>query len=329
MAGFANIQGRADLSDVHLPDQVIKDVLQTAPEASVLLNRARKVRMSSKKTKQPVLASLPDAYWVDGDTGLKQTTKNIWSNVFMTAEELAVIVPIPDALIADSDLPLWDEVKPLLVEAIGKKVDDAGIFGNDKPASWPAALIPGAIAAGNSVTLGTGDDIGVDVATLGEQLALDGFSINGFISRPGLHWSLVGLRNAQGQPIYTPPLSTGLNGAPPTPALYGFPLNEVTSGVWDADEAILLGADWSKVVIGIRQDITFDLFSEGVISDSDGKVVLNLMQQDSKALRVVFRVGFQVANPMTRLNPNEATRYPAGVIIPAGGGSGEGEGESE
>lgn len=315
MAGFANIQGRADLSDVHLPDQVIKDVIQTAPQSSVVMARARNIRLSSKKAKQPVLASLPDAYWVDGDTGLKQTTKNTWANTFITAEELAVIVPIPDALIADAQLPLWDEIKPLLAEAIGKKVDAASLFGDDKPASWPVALIPGAIAAGNTVALGTGSDIGVDVASLGEKLALDGFNMNGFASRPGLQWSLIGLRNADGVPVYTPPMQ-GLAGSTPA-GLYGYPLNEVTTGVWDASDAVILGADWSKVVVGIRQDITFDLFSEGVISDTDGKVILNLMQQDSKALRVVFRVGFQVANPMTRLNTNAATRYPAGVITPA------------
>lgn len=98
--------------------------------------------------------------------------------------------------------------------------------------------------------------------------------------------------------------------------LYGYPLNEVRNGAWNAAAAELLAADWSKFVVGIRQDITYDLFKEGVISDSDGKVLLNLMQQDTKALRVVFRVGFQVANPLTRLNGAEASRYPAGVITP-------------
>ncbi len=141
MAGFANVLGRADLTDVQVPDQVINEVLQEAPSQSAVLSRARTVRMSSKKTKQPVLASLPDAYWVDGDTGLKQTTKNDWDNVTMTAEELAVIVPIPDAVVADSGLPLWEMIKPLLVEAIGKKVDTASLFGVDKPASWPTALV--------------------------------------------------------------------------------------------------------------------------------------------------------------------------------------------
>ncbi|MBP0095036.1 hypothetical protein, partial [Prescottella equi] len=84
----------------------------------------------------------------------------------------------------------------------------------------------------------------------------------------------------------------------------------------DSTAATMIAADWSKVIVGIRQDVTFDLFSEGVISDASGKVILNLMQQDSKALRVVFRVGFQVANPLTRLNGTEATRYPAGVLVP-------------
>ncbi|MGV0634490.1 phage major capsid protein [Mycolicibacillus trivialis] len=316
MSGYANVLGRADLTDVQVPDQVINEVIQEMPSQSALLSRARTVRMSSKKSKQPVLTSLPDAYWVDGDTGLKQTTKSDWENVTMTAEELAVIVPIPDAVISDAGVPLWDMVRPLLVEAIGRKVDEAGIFGVDKPVSWPEALVPAAVSAGNFVEDGTGSDFGVDVAELARLVALDGFAVNGFASAPGLQWRLVGLRN-DGAPIYTPP-QVGLAAAPHS-GLYGYPLNEVTNGAWDSEDATLLAADWSKVIVGIRQDVTFDLFSEGVLSDSNGKVILNLMQQDSKALRVVFRVGFQVANPLTRIGDN--TRYPAGVITPAGSGS--------
>lgn len=305
--GYNDIQGRADLTDVLLPDQIIKDIIAEAPKESVLLSRAKNVRLSAKKAKQPVLATLPEAYWVNGDTGLKQTTKNTWKNINITAEELAVIVPIPDALIDDADIPLWDEVKPLLVEAIGKKVDAAGIFGVDKPESWPEAIVPSCITAGNVITRGD-KDLGVDVANIGKMLARQGFGVNGFASKPGMQWELVGLRNANGDPIYTQSLA----GAP-TSGLYGYPLNEVTTGVWDEEKAEILAGDWNKFVIGIRQDITFDLFKEGVISDSEGKVILNLMQQDCKALRVVFRVGFQVAVPVTRLGG----KYPAGIVAPA------------
>lgn len=312
MPNFNSINGRADIADAMLPDQIIKDIIQEAPKSSILLTRARNVRLSSKKAKQPVLATLPEAYWVNGDTGMKQTSKSSWKNIFITAEELAVIVPIPDALIDDADVPLWDEVKPLLAEAIGKKVDAAGIFGEDKPESWPEDIVSAATKAGNVVTRGTGVDLGVDVALVGKMLAQQGFGMNGFASKPGMQWELVGLRNEQGDPIYTQTLA-----GQPASGLYGFPLNEAENGSWDSEKAEIVGGDWSKFVVGIRQDITYDLFKEGVISDENGKVVLNLMQQDCKALRVVFRVGFQVANPATRLGGG----YPAGIVAPATSGS--------
>lgn len=310
----AKIIGRSAMGEALMPDAVISGVLKDAAKQSVMLTRAKQVRMSTKKAKQAVLSSLPDAYWVDGDTGMKQTTEAGWKDVVITAEELATIVPIPDAVIDDADIPLWDEVQPLIAESIGKKVDQAAIFGVDKPSSWAEGLIPAATAAGNVVQQAAGTDIGVAVAQLGQKLAGQGFSINGFACAPGLQWELVGARNADGLPIYT----TTLAGSTPT-GLYGFPLNEVSNGAWNATSAKLLAADWSKVVVGIRQDITYELFKEGVVSDSDGKVLVNLMQQDMKALRVVMRIGYQVANPVTALQATESKRFPAGIITPAAG----------
>lgn len=312
MAGYDNVITRTDAGEGLVPVTQSNQIIQEAPGQSVVLQRARNVRMSTKQMKQPVLTTLPEAYWVNGDTGLKETTKSSWDNVVMTAEELAALVVIPDALIDDANVPLWNEVRPLLVEAIGKKVDQAALFGTDKPASWPTAIVPGAIAAGNTVADGTGVDFAADVASLGGLVAQDGFAINGFASAPGLNWRLVGLRDANGQPIYQPSLTEG------TPSnLYGYGLNEVTNGAWDPAAATLLGADWSKFVVGIRQDITFKMLDQAVITDAAGKVIFNAPQQDSQIMRVVFRVGFQVANPLTRLNADAATRYPAGVITPA------------
>ncbi|MCT1363315.1 phage major capsid protein [Microbacterium sp. p3-SID131] len=309
MAGYNESITR---DDTLVPEPIANEIIQELPSASVLLNRARNVRMSSKTSKQPVLSALPDAYWVNGDNGLKQTTKAEWENLTIVAEELAALIVVPDAVIDDSSIPIWSEVRPLLVEAIGRKVDEAGLFGVDKPTSWPTAVVPGAIAAGNVVEAGTGVDLAQDVASLGKALAKDGFAANGFASEPGMNWELVGLRNEQGTPIYTPSLASG---APST--LYGYPLNEVTNGAWDSEEARLLAADFRKFVVGIRQDITFNISDSAVITDSAGKVIVNAYQQDSKIMRVVFRVGFQVANPLTRVNGTAATRYPAAVLTPA------------
>lgn len=307
MAGYAEIVGRAEVTDQLIPDQQVREILKTAPEESVVLNRARTVRMSSKKSKQPVLASLPDAYWVDGDTGLKQTDNVTWGGITMTAEELAVIVPIPDAVIDDANIPLWDEIRPLLREAIGKKVDQAALFGTDKPTSWPTGIVPGAIAAGNVSQLSPANNLADAFAAVAGAASEGGFSVNGFATQPGLNWKLRTIKDSNGQYLFGAPTQGG------NATLFGYTLDEVRNGAWNAAVATGLALDWSKFVVGIRQDVTYDLFKEGVISDSDGKVVLNLMQQDTKALRVVFRVGFQVAVPVTRLGGT----YPAGVVTPA------------
>ena len=307
---YTNIIGRADVTDAMVPEQEIPGILKSATEASVIMTKARRTAMSSKVQKQPVLATLPNAYWVNGDTGLKQTSKTTWDKITMTAEELAVIVPIPNALIDDANVPLWNEVKPLLGEAAGALIDEAAVFGVNKPTSWPTALVPAATAAGNVIAAGTGDDIGVDIAMLAEKIDKQGFAINGFATRPGISWTLRSLRDTTGRPLWADAMAGTGN-----PGLYGLDLVEVRNGSWNAAAAELLAVDWSKVVYGVRQDITYDLFSEGVISDDEGKVVLNLMQQDSKALRMVMRVGFQVAVPVSRITTG--TRYPAGVLTPA------------
>lgn len=310
MAGFNESISR---SNVPIPEPVVADIIKTLPEDSVALTRMKRATMSTKTLKQPVLATLPEAYWLNGDTALKETTHAEWGSVVMTAEELAVLVPVPNAVYDDTNISVWSEIQPLLREAIGKKVDAAALFGTDKPASWPVAMVPGAIAAGNTVAAGTGKDLGVDVAALGEKLAGEGFATNGFASRPGLGWKLIQARTTDGTPVYGPSFAQG---QPST--LYGQPLNEVMNGAWDSTKAELVAADWSKFIIGLRQDFTFDIFDQMVISDASGKVIFNAAQQDSKVMRVVFRVGFQVANPLTRVQADEAKRYPAGVITPAG-----------
>lgn len=310
MASIVNqMIGSTDLGGGLIPTEYSNQIIQDIPKQSVMLSRARQITMSTSTRTQPVLDSKPIAYWVGGDTGLKQTTKMSWSGLNITAEELAAIVPIPEAVINDAGIPIWNEVMPRLTAAIGYKLDQACLFGTDKPSSFPDGIVPQAIAAGNKLTQGT--DLAADVATMGQKLAEQGFAMNGFASQPGLNWQLIGLRDNNGAPIYVPSLASG---APST--LYGYGLNEVDNGAWDMTKAVLLGADWSNFVIGVRQDITFKMLDQAPITDDNGKVILNLAQQDCVAMRVVFRAGFQIANPINDVQPNKSKRFPAFVIQP-------------
>ncbi len=314
MAGFNDLITR---TDVPIPTEEVGELLKVMPEESVLLKRARRQPMSTKTVKQTIMTTFPDAYWVDGDTGLKQTTKQSFSQPTMTAEELAVIAVVPDAVIDDSSLPIWETLRPYLAEAIGKKVDQAAIYGIDKPASWPLALVPGAIAAGvitpGNLAATPADkrkDAGQLVADLGLKMARDaGANLSGLIAQAGTGWELDRIRDADRRPIYD-----GVAGA-----LRGVPFDELKNGAWSdvgtGDTAVpLIGVDWSQVYVGIRQDITVKMLDQAVISDAAGKVIFNLAQQDAKALRIVFRVGYQAVMPVNHQQLDPAKRFPAGVI---------------
>ena len=69
-----NIINRADAEAI-IREQVVSNIFQDAPKHSVFLSMAKKLpNMTSNQTRMRVLDFLPTAYWVNGDTGMKQTT---------------------------------------------------------------------------------------------------------------------------------------------------------------------------------------------------------------------------------------------------------------
>ena len=90
-----------------MPEQVADAIITATVEASAALSLFPRVEMSRAQVRIPVISALPTAYFVQGDTGLKQTSRQEWANKFLIAEELAVIVPIPEAVLEDSGFPVW------------------------------------------------------------------------------------------------------------------------------------------------------------------------------------------------------------------------------
>ena len=298
-----------------IPEEVSREIVQALPAQSAVLRTFRRVTMSRAQQRMPVLAALATAYWVNGDTGLKQTTEIAWQNMYLNAEELAVIVPVPQAVLDDADYDIWGEVRPRLVEAFGRAIDAAALFGTNKPASWPAAIVPAAIAAGHSVALGTGADIVDDIGGANGIMAkveADGFDVNTFWGATSVKALLRGLRTAEGALIFQPSMVANT----PT-TLYGQPLEFPGNGAWDDTQALLVCGDRTMGIVGIRQDIQIRVLDQAVITDAGGTIIYNLAQQDMVALRATMRVAFQVANPLTNMQPNAAQRYPFAVLTPA------------
>lgn len=311
---YSNIISRADAQAL-VPEDVAADIIKRLPLSSAALTLFRHVPMSRNQQRMPVMSALPVAYFVAGDTGLKQTTEVGWTNKYLNVEEIAVIVPVSEAVLDDAAFDIWGETRPFVVEAIGRALDAAVFFGVNKPATWPTDITTAANAAGNVVTQGTnaaaaGGVIG-DVSDLFGKVEAQGFDVNGLIANRKFKGLLRQARGTTGEQ---------LGGADPgteaqnVGSVYGVPITYPLRGLWPSGTGTyeMIAGDFTEGILGIRQDLTWKLLDQAVIQDNTGAIQYNLAQQDAVALRVVFRCAWEVRN--TPQPENASTPYPFAVM---------------
>ena len=284
--------------------QVANEIFEGVVRESKALSMFRRLpNMTSDKTKLRVLDSLPIAYFVDESTnnGRKNLTKMAWDKKYINAAELAVIVPIKENVLNDTSIDIWSEVKPRVVEAFGKKIDNAIFNGTDKPADWRAGLIPSIVAAGAEVT--EGDNLYSDINDVMTKVEESGYNVTGLLGGVGLKGKFRMLTDTTGQPIKGTEIDS-------------LPKAFLDNGAWDKTKSILIAGDFSQAVYAIRQDVTYKVLTEAVIQDpSSGDILYNLAQDDMVALRVVMRLGWEIPNPVNALNET-ATRFPFANLKP-------------
>lgn len=314
-----SIISRNDLSGL-IPEPVTREIIQGVTEGSAVLRMGRKLpNMTSKTQTLNVLDALPMAYWVDGDTGFKQTSKQAWDKKKIYAEELAVIIPIPEAALDDANYDIWGEIRPRIVDAMGQRIDEAVLFGTNKPASWRSDILATATAAGNVVARAASNpDLYQEL--LGEngvfaKVEADGFDVSGVMAAVGMKAMLRGLVDSNKQPIFK---EIGGMQDRSRYALEGAPMDFPKNGAFDASKALLIAGDFSQLVYAIRQDVTYKILTEATIVDPSTKeVIYSLAQQDMVALRAVMRLGWEIPNPINYMQPTAANRCPFAVYAPA------------
>ena len=298
-----------------IPTEISSEIIKEVPKSSAALSLFKQLpNMSAKQKTLPVASTLPSAYFLNGDTDTKKTTNAEWDKLTLTAEEIAVIVPIPEAVLDDSSYSLWDEIKPQIVEAFGLAIDEAVFFGTNKPSTYSDAIVNTAIAKNATVEAGTNEDIAGDIIGEGGVMELvekSGFRVTGFYADRTLEAKFRNLRDKNNQLLYTP----GLTSETPV-SLVGRPLvYDEIGGVFDTSKALLIAGDFTKAVYSIRQDLTYKILDQAIIQNTDGTIAYNLAQQDMVALRCVMRIGVQIANPVTRTGGTN--RYPFALLVPA------------
>ena len=129
-----------------------------------------------------------------------------------------------------------------------------------------------------------------------------GYMVNGHMADISMRAKLRGLKNTNGDPLF----KTDMQGSTQY-ALDGSPMNF-------PNKALMISGDFSQLVYSIRQDITFKLFTEGVVQNTDGSIAYNLMQNDMVALRAVMRLGWEIPNPINALAKDKTKRCPFSIL---------------
>ena len=311
-------------------EKVSPFLLETVPQTSAVMRMCRMLTpMSSKQTKLPIPSTLPTAHFVSEDA-LQQTSDVSWVNRFIQAEELAVDVPIPKALLEDADYDIIGYVKPMLNEAFAVAIDDAVINGTNMPSAWAtnfgttttayAGLVARATAASQVISLAAYVDAyeaingKTPAGARGLRMLLeeDGFIATGGIGHTDMAGEVRNCRDLNGNPIFVDGSVTSsqyTNGS-----ISGIPTMFPLTGILTAASCLYLVGMWDKLVGAIRRDITYEITDQGVLSDSQGKIVRNMRQQRELCLTATMRLGFALPNPLNRANKTELTRCPFAVL---------------
>ena len=299
---MANIT-RTDV-DALIETQVANEIFEGVTRSSKALSMFKRLpNMTSDKTKLRILDSLPVAYFVDEtkNNGRKNLTKMAWDAKYINAAEVAVIVPIKENVLNDSSIDIWAEVKPRIVEAFGKKIDNAIFNGTEKPADWREGLIPTIVSIGAEVQ--ETEKLYNNINDAMVKVEESGYNVSGLLGGTGLKGKFRMMLDANGQPLNQTEIGS-------------LKREYLDNGAWDKSLSTLVVGDFNQAVYSIRQDITYKVLTEAVIQDpSDGSILYNLAQDDMVALRVVMRLGWEIPNPVNAENETE-TRFPFASVKP-------------
>lgn len=259
--------------------EIIKDVTR----GSSILRLSKVQQMQSESLKIPVMVSGPGAYWV-GETERIQTSTAQWIFPELVAKKIGVIVPVTKEKLSDTTIDVFATVQPYIAEAFYKAIDAACLFGTNSP--FAKNIYDVAKTAGAVVTEGTNDKLDLDISDVMALVENAGHDANGFAAGYDLKNSLRKLRDGNGNQLYV----AGVD----EETLYSQPIEFSRNGAWDKTKARAIAADWKYSVVGIRDQIQYEVLKEATLQSvtmGDDKP-LSLAENDMVAIKATMRIGF-------------------------------------
>lgn len=280
-----------------IPPEMSTQIIAEATQQSAALQLGNRIPMGTTIQTMPVPKTFPKASFVSVG-GRKPFTDLSMELETITAEEIAAVIAIPDAMVEDSRINLWNYARPLLSQAIALALDDAVFYGVGAPATFPTGGVS-AVAATVTATEDAVETINMGMSKVETQ----GLAVTGHAADLAVRGELRGVRANTGELLLGQAQAEGYS----QPTLYGLPISYVPFTSF-ATIDFFTGA-WQYLVIGVRDDIRFDMNPAAVIADSAGKVVVSGWQDNTTPMKVWGRFGCVIVKPVTPRTPAGANPF--------------------
>ena len=266
-----------------IPVGVARELIAAASTESVALQLGNVQQMPAGIQSVPVVTVEPDAEWTTpAYGGRKKATIVEWTSARLEGEELACVLAIPQAFVDDAGFAVWESVRDRLAAAFARRVDETLLFAvAPVPASFPPTGVVGVAGAAVSGTDAL-DAIDKGLAAVEAQ----GLVPNGVASSPAIGSALRRELRTIGS----------LPSEAPSASVYG--LSVAIAAYWDSTKGDAIVGDWTKLVVGIRQDIRFETSDSAILQDATGTIIANAFQDDLVALRCYMRMGAAIGRPV-------------------------------
>jgi HK97 family phage major capsid protein len=286
-----------------IPLELGRAIIQEATDQSAVLSLGTVQRMSAGQQDTPVLSALPQASFIAGTAEPKPETEIRWTSLRIQAEEVAAVLPVPNNFLDDARFNIWGEIRPRLAEAVAKCVDNAIVSHVGAPPSFPAGGILGAAAPPVQVEVPPDQpDVVQAISNAMAFVEATGLDVTGSLARTTVRAALRNVRTTQGEWLVVQPTAGG-----GLASLWGLPLAYTKIGFTPAASPDLVVGDWTKLVVGLREDMRFDISTEGVLRNpATGAITVSAFQDDVAIMRVFMRLGYAIGRPV--LNRPDGTQ---------------------
>jgi len=265
-------------SNITLPAEMGREILEKMQTESAVMQLARKIELPGRGVEIPVVTADPEAAWV-AETGVKPVSNPGLTSKLMSAYKLAVIVPFSNEFRRDA-AGLYDELVRRLPRALAQKFD-ATVVG--------AVQAPGSnfdtFAAATAQNISNPNTYSSLVAA-DADIASNGGMMNGIALSPQGKSVLLGAVDGDSRPLFINNVSEGA-----VPIVLGAQ-TVLSKGIYDGTNNVVgIAGDWSQAMYGTVEGIRLDYSSDATLTS--GNDTINLFQQNMFAVRAEIEIGFR------------------------------------